>query len=88
LKIALIFISLSYNFFPIETTIRNAPRVGKSDRKPYHHYGFRNPYRTINQENSSVFMNNICRKAKTKVETSSLGNLKIMPRNLNEIVLS
>ncbi len=29
-----------------------------------------------------------CRKAKTKVKASSLRNLKIMPRNLNEIVLS
>ncbi len=29
-----------------------------------------------------------CRKAKTKVEISSVRNRKIMPRNLNEIVLS
>ncbi len=29
-----------------------------------------------------------CRKGKTNVETPSLRNLKIMPRNLNEILFS
>jgi hypothetical protein len=33
----------------IEKTVRNASKGGKPDRKPYHPYGFRNPYKTINQ---------------------------------------
>jgi hypothetical protein len=37
------------HFFPIETTIRNAPKGGKPDRKPYHSYGFRNPEKTNNE---------------------------------------
>jgi hypothetical protein len=40
------------------------------------------------EENSSLFMENILQKGKTKVETSSLRNLKMMPGSLNEIVLS
>jgi hypothetical protein len=76
--------------FPIETLIRNAAKGGKPDRKPYHPYGF------INQK-QSMQKTQVCswrafihfiEKLKTKVETSSLRNLKIMPRNLNEIVLS
>ncbi len=43
---------------------------------------------SIDQESLSIFMYRFFRKAKSKVETSSLRNLKIMPRNLNEIVLS
>ncbi len=42
----------------------------------------------VNKENPSLFMNSICGKTIIKVETSSLKNLKIVPRNLNEIVLS
>jgi hypothetical protein len=56
-----------------------------TENRPYHPYGVRNP---INEEYSSLFMNSIWWKAKTKVETSSLRNLKILSRNLNEIVLS
>ncbi len=41
------------------------------------------PKQSINGETSRT----LCRKAKTKVETSSLRNLKTMPRNLNEIIL-
>ncbi len=43
---------------------------------------------SIHEENSSLVMNSIFQKGKMKVETSSLRNLKIMPRNLNEILLS
>jgi hypothetical protein len=31
------------HLFPIETTIINALKGGKPDRKPCHPYGFRNP---------------------------------------------
>jgi hypothetical protein len=46
--------------------------------------------KSINEENSSLFNVHeyaLCRMAKTRVETSSLRNINIMPRNLNEIVL-
>jgi hypothetical protein len=43
----------------METILRNAPKGGKPDRKPCHPYGFRNPYKIINEENSSLFMNSI-----------------------------
>ncbi len=52
-------------------------------------YGFRNLYKTINHLIQTQVSSWIafCRKPKPKVETSILRNLKIMPRNLNEIVL-
>jgi hypothetical protein len=34
---------MKIHLFPIETTVRNAWKGGKPDRKPYHPYGFRNP---------------------------------------------
>ncbi len=75
--------------FPIETTIRNASKVGKPGRKPYHPYSFRNlTKKLISEENSSLFIIAFCRKAKTKVETTRLENLNIFPRNLNEDLLS
>ncbi len=43
---------------------------------------------TTNEENSRLFMNSVLLKGKTKVETSSQRNLKIMSRNLNKNVLS
>ncbi len=43
---------------------------------------------SFNEENSSLFMTAFYKKVKLKIETSSLRNLKIMPRNLKEIVLS
>jgi hypothetical protein len=80
------------NFFlPIsKITIRNASKRGKPDKKPCHPYDLRNNTKQlINEENSSLFNNSILywRKEIKKVETSSLRNLKIMPKNLNEIVL-
>ncbi len=42
----------------------------------------------INEENSSCPRIAFCRKERTTVETLSLRNLKIKPRNLNESVLS
>jgi hypothetical protein len=41
LKAALLFLLLLF--------IRNASKGGKPNRKPYYHYGFRNPYKRINQ---------------------------------------
>ncbi len=80
------------HLFPIE--IRIASKEGKPDTKPYHLYeGFRNDEKSI-QNNQSIKKTQVCscivlcRKAKSEVETSSLRNLKIMPRNINEIVLS
>jgi hypothetical protein len=59
---------------------RNALKGGK----PYDPHGFTDlSKKSINEENSSLSMNIIVKK----VETSSLRNLKNMPRNLNEIVL-
>jgi hypothetical protein len=43
---------------------------------------------STNKENLSLFMNSILHKDKKKAETSSLRNLNIIPRNLNEILLS
>ncbi len=43
---------------------------------------------SVNEENSSLFLNSTCRKAKTMVETSSLRTLEIMPRNLNVSIRS
>ncbi len=43
---------------------------------------------SIDEGSLSIFMNSFFRKAKSKVETSSLRNLKIMSRNLNEILLA
>jgi hypothetical protein len=57
----------------METTIRNASKGGKPDRKPYHPYLEIHTKQSTNEENSSLFMNSICRKAKVKVE--------INPRN-------
>jgi hypothetical protein len=37
------------HLFPIEITIRNASKRGKPDRKPYHPYGFKKPYKIISQ---------------------------------------
>jgi hypothetical protein len=66
-SIALSLITLYFcikHTFPMETILRNAPKGGKPDRKPYHPYGLRNPYKIINEENSSLFLNSIfCRKA-------------------------
>ncbi len=67
------FIYLYSTVVHFETTIRNASKWGKPDRKPYATYGFRNIYKTINQR--SLFMNSI------SWISSSL-------RNINEIVLS
>jgi hypothetical protein len=78
------------HLFPIETIITNTWKGGKPDRNPNHPYDFKNLYK-IHQsmkENSSLFMNRICRKKKTKVKTSSLRYLKIIPRKLNKILLS
>jgi hypothetical protein len=53
-------------------------------------YGFRIHTKKINQSRKLKFVHEIafCRKQKPKVPTSSLRNLKIMPRNFNKIVLS
>jgi hypothetical protein len=48
-------------------------------------YGFRNPNEKITEENSNLFIIAFCRKTKPKVETSSLRDLKIMPRNLSKL---
>jgi hypothetical protein len=43
--------------YPHRTLFRDALKGGKPDRKPYHPYGFRNPYNTkqsINEEKSSL----------------------------------
>jgi hypothetical protein len=37
-------------FFHIEIAIRNVLKGGKPNRKPYNPYGFRYPYKTINQK--------------------------------------
>ncbi len=54
------------------------------------HYGFRNSYKIINQWRKLKLFHEVAsrRKVKTKMEISNLRNLKIMPRNLSEIVLS
>jgi hypothetical protein len=44
--------------------------------------------KSINEKTQVCSWIAFCRKAKTKEETSSLRNLKNIPRNLNEIVLS
>jgi hypothetical protein len=54
LKVALFFLLFHFfymqiHIFPIETIIINALKGRKPDRKPYHPYGFRNPYKTINK---------------------------------------
>jgi hypothetical protein len=62
--------------FPIETTVKIVSKEGKPDRKPYHLYGFRNDEKSI-QNNQSIKKTQVCscivlcRKAKSKVETSS-----------------
>jgi hypothetical protein len=52
LKVALFFLSLRFiyinSYVPTKATIRNASKEGKPDKKPYHPYGFRNPYKTMN----------------------------------------
>ncbi len=55
----------------------------KPDRKLYPLW-FRKPYKTINHWRILKFFQWIvyCRKPKQKVETSSLRNLKIMPKNV------
>jgi hypothetical protein len=75
------FLQFGLRFRKKENLIENHP-------PPPH--GFRNPYKnSVNEENSSLIMNiAFCTKPKPKVETSRLRNLKSMPRNLNEIVLS
>jgi hypothetical protein len=40
----------------METIIINASKGGKTTRKPYHPYGFRNPYKTINQLRNLKFV--------------------------------
>jgi hypothetical protein len=43
-------------FLPIETIIRDTLKGGKPGRKPYYPYGFRNPYKTINQRRKLKFV--------------------------------
>ncbi len=43
---------------------------------------------SINEENSSLHEEHLVERQRTKVETSSLRTLKIMPRNLNPTVRS
>jgi hypothetical protein len=45
------------------------------------------PYVFLGLEISTATAESSCRKTKTKVVTSGLRNLKIIPRNLNKIVL-
>jgi hypothetical protein len=42
--------------FPSRNYNRNASKGGKPDRNPYHPYGFRNPYKTINQGRKLKFV--------------------------------
>jgi hypothetical protein len=52
-----------------EPAIRNESNGGKSARKPYHPYGFKNPYPTKQsfiEENSSLFMNSVLYKDKNE----------------------
>ncbi len=60
--------------FPQRKTIRKAPKGGKPDRKPYDPYIW---FQKSIQKNQPI-MSTVacCRKATTKVETSSLRNLK------------
>ncbi len=77
--------------FPIRNYNRNVSKWGKLERKPYHPCGFRNQFKLINQWRQPKFECSwiaFCRKAKTKAETSVLRNPKIMPSNLNKIVLA
>ncbi len=46
-------------------------------KKSHHPYGFRNPFQW---RNSSLFLNSIVERQKTKVETLGLRNLKIIPK--------
>ncbi len=56
----LLFIYIWIHIVLTEATIRNALKGGKPNRKPYHPYGCRNLYKkSINEENSSLFMNSI-----------------------------
>jgi hypothetical protein len=68
LKVALFFLLILFIYISIETLIRNASKRGKPNGKPYHPYGFRNLYskQSINEENSSLFMNSILQKDKSK----------------------
>ncbi len=43
---------------------------------------------STNDKNLSLSITAFCRKAKAKVDTYSLRNLRLLPRNLNEILLS
>ncbi len=80
-----------YIFSPY-TTVRNASKGGKPNRKPYHPFSFINLYKTIKQWKKLKFFHEywiaLCREAKKKAEPSSLGDLKILPRNRNEIRFS
>ncbi len=49
----------------IKTTIRNAPKGGKPDRNPYHHYGFRSPHKIINQWRKLKFVHETTFMVKT-----------------------
>ncbi len=72
----------------IETPIRNALKEGKPDKKPpvWFQKSIHN-YQTM-KKTQVCLLKASHRKAKSKVEILSFRNLKIMPRNLNETVLS
>jgi hypothetical protein len=58
LSLITLYLYISTSFL-IETIIRNAPKGGKSNRQSYHPYGFRNLYKSTNEEYLRKFMKSI-----------------------------
>ncbi len=52
------------NSFSKNTILIGVNKEEKHDTKSYYLYGFRNPYKSINEENSSLFINSTLWKGK------------------------